>query len=324
MKLIVYNNKKTYKTEYRGIYSINFDNGKKYIGMAERIKERLYEHLKSADNLDDNLPVHKAMRKHTFEFELLEECKGTRVKMGDREKYWIQYFNTFNDKNKGYNLTPGGDGASPGIFNNSAKLNEQQILEIYQKLINEKDLFIYQIANQYNVSSNVISEINNGKRYFNKSLKYPLRSEKYLPKVKKGIENHLAIFKTQKEVDAIYQDLQFSNLTLQELAKKYKISYTTISKINRGLEYQKDGYDYPIRKKKRNLKLSYENIDEIYSLLINSKESFKSIGKKYNVSQDTIIRLNQGKTYKKEKYVYPIRANKEINKAVSTISGSGE
>ena len=43
-----------------------------------------------------------------------------------------------------------------------------------------------------------------------------------------------------------------------------------------------------------------------------------------NVSQDTIIRLNQGKTYKKEKYVYPIRANKEINKAVSTISGSGE
>jgi hypothetical protein len=52
--------------------------------------------------------------------------------------------------------------------------------------------------------------------------------------------------------------------------------------------------------------------------------STKSISKKYNVSQDTIIRLNKGKTFKKEGYQYPLRAYKEINNAVSTISGSGE
>ena len=324
MMLTIYENQKVYKIEYRGIYSINFDNGKKYIGMSERVKERLWEHLKSKNDLTDILPVHQAMRKHDFNFELLEECHGSREEMGEREKYWINFYNTFKDKSKGYNLTPGGDGMCCGVDNPAAKLNEQQIQEVYNKLINEKTKFIYQIAAEYNISPEAISDINNGRRYFNEFLNYPLRSEQYIPKVEKGIKNHLAKFKTQEEINKIYDELKNSNLTLRELANKYNICYTTISKINRGLEYQKENFDYPIRKEKRNLKLSYDDIDKIYEILINTKESLKSISKKYNVSQDTIIRLNKGETYKKENYIYPIRANKEINKAVSTISGSGE
>lgn len=324
MMLTVYENQKTYTTEYRGIYSINFDNGKKYIGMSERVKERLWEHYKSKNDLTDLLPVHQAMRKHNFTFELLEICSGTRQEMGEREKYWIKYYDTFKNKEKGYNLTPGGDGIACGINNPAAKLNEQQLQEVYYKLINDKSKFIYQIAAEYNISPEAISEINNGKRYFNEFLIYPLRSDHHMPKVGKGIENHLASFKTQEEIDNIYNELETSNLTLRELAKKYNVAYTTISKINRGLEYQKENFNYPVRKEKRNLKLSYNDIDEIYNILINTKESLKSIGEKYNVSQDTIIRLNKGETYKKENYIYPIRANKEINKAVSTISESGE
>jgi uncharacterized protein YerC/predicted GIY-YIG superfamily endonuclease len=324
MKLTVYENQKTYKTEYRGIYSINFENGKRYIGMSDRVKKRLWQHFKNRDNLKDILPVHRAMRIYSFEFELLEECSGSREEMSEREKYWIKFYNTYEDKTKGYNLTPGGDGSSTGIYNSSAKLNEQQLNEVYDKLINDKTKFIYQIAAEYNISPKAISDINNGKRYYNEFLQYPLRSDKYLPKAEKGINNHLAKFKTQEEIDSIYNDLEKSNLTLRELAKKYNVSYTTISKINRGLEYQKDNTNYPIRKEKRNLKLSYEDIDSVYDMLINTKESFKSIGQKYNVSKDTIIRLNNGKTYQKEGYLYPIRANKENNKAVSTILGPEE
>ena len=95
--------------------------------------------------------------------------------MADKEKYWIKYYDTFNNKEKGYNLTPGGDGAAVGIYNAAAKLNEQTLSEVYDLLINHLELYIYEIASKYNISSEAISEINVGKRYYNEFLQYPLR-----------------------------------------------------------------------------------------------------------------------------------------------------
>lgn len=53
------------------------------------------------------------MRKYgieNFSFEIIEECK--KEELNDKEKYWINYFNTFFN---GYNLTTGGQGNSNTI-----------------------------------------------------------------------------------------------------------------------------------------------------------------------------------------------------------------
>ena len=127
-------------------YSINFDNHKKYIGLSINVKHRLWEHIHSAKT-GDYLPVHCAMRNHSYVFEVIEELPTiNRKQLIEREKYWIDFYETYKDKTKGYNLTPGGDGFGSGINNPSAKLNEKQLAEVYDKLLNDKSLYIYEIA----------------------------------------------------------------------------------------------------------------------------------------------------------------------------------
>jgi group I intron endonuclease len=47
-----------------------------------------------------------------FKREILEYIQDMDI-INEREKYWIQYYNTY--KGKGYNLTPGGDGGILGL-----------------------------------------------------------------------------------------------------------------------------------------------------------------------------------------------------------------
>lgn len=264
------------------------------------------------------------MKKHNYVFELIEDCKGlTRKEMCEREKYWIAHYQTYGDKNKGYNLTPGGDGAAEGIHNNSAKLNEEQIKEVYDLLINHLEIYIYEIAQKYNISVEAISDINNGRRYINPLLNYPLRPAP-TPKVESGIKNHLAKIKSEKVIQELIEDLKHSELTLQELAKVYNLSYATISNINRGLRYYNKELNYPIRKVTRNFVLSPSQQEEVAYQLIHSNKPIAEIAKDYGVSVDTIYRINRGKRQLKKNYIYPLRANQKSNKAVSTILVSEE
>ena len=327
MKLTVYKDKDFYEKDYQGIYSINFDNGKRYIGMSNNIRKRLLAHCRAINDVNDTLPVHKAMRIHNFEFELLEDCSGmTREELCERERYWIELYQTYKDKNKGYNLTPGGDGAALGCDNTSASLTNEELQAVYNDLIYNTNLYIYQIAAKYDISPEAISDINNGRRYYNDSFNYPLRKPPK-PKVGKGTNNHLAKFKDQKIIESIYKDLEESKLTLHEIASKYNCSYLVISQINRGISYTTEGKEYPIRKQgQKNIILTSKQIEEIRNLLISTEESQISIAKRYGVSKDVIRRINTGniEIYRDSKYTYPIRANKEINKAVSTILASEE
>ena len=157
-----------------GIYKINFPNQKSYIGLSCNIKQRIKDHNNDAKN--PKYPVHKAIKKYLGQItlsenvEILEEIDpSNREYMQEREKYWIDFYHTYLDENKGYNLTPGGDGASPGINNFSAKLDQESLDQIYDLLLNS-NYYIYQIAELFLISSEAISRINNGKSYFNKVL----------------------------------------------------------------------------------------------------------------------------------------------------------
>lgn len=74
------------------------------------------------------------MRKYgleNFTFELIEELQDYTIS-GNREKFFIALYNSYND---GYNETPGGDGGSEpghcqGSANGQAKLTEADVIQI--------------------------------------------------------------------------------------------------------------------------------------------------------------------------------------------------
>lgn len=89
-----------------GIYKItNQINNKSYIGQSIHIEQRWEEHLyKSSQCSLLKYALHK-YGVSNFTFEIIEECK--QENLNEREQYWIQYYDSFNN---GYNLTMGGDG----------------------------------------------------------------------------------------------------------------------------------------------------------------------------------------------------------------------
>ena len=95
------------------IYQIrNVINNKKYIGMTTRsIEIRKNDHLRSFDDRKSrmyNFKLYQAMRKYgfdNFEFSIIEECDNEKLE--EKEKYYIDLFNTVND---GYNEALGGKG----------------------------------------------------------------------------------------------------------------------------------------------------------------------------------------------------------------------
>ena len=96
--------------KYGRIYIIrNTINSKVYIGQTKvSLKLRFQNHLSAARNGKDYV-IGKAIRKYgeeNFYIELLEEC--TIEELNERERYWISYFNSTNNK-FGYNISIGGN-----------------------------------------------------------------------------------------------------------------------------------------------------------------------------------------------------------------------
>lgn len=68
--------------------------------------------------------------------------------------------------------------------------------------------------------------------------------------------------------------------------------------------------------KRQPRKLSYEEIDEIFDLLLNTEIPQKYIAKQYNVSESSINKINKGIRYKREDITYPIRKPHKLSDEV--------
>lgn len=151
-----------------GIYKItNQLNKKFYIGKSVNIYKRWTEHCRSTDTC----PIHKAIQKYgkeNFSLTILEEC--TKQELNDKEIFWIQKYNGYQDSNC-YNATRGGDGASHPV-----KISHDNLLEIIN-LLKTTDKTLKEIADLYNVSSSTISAINNGRSRILESEQYPIRRQ---------------------------------------------------------------------------------------------------------------------------------------------------
>lgn len=59
------------------------------------------------------------------------------------------------------------------------------------------------------------------------------------------------------------------------------------------------------------VKISNEDLEVIYDLLLNSSITQNDIAKMFFVGADTISEINQGKTRRKDNFIYPLRKNKK-------------
>lgn len=152
-----------------------------------------------------------------------------------------------------------------------------------------------ELAVMYGVSKQQVKAINYGLSWHRDYLSYPLRR---------------CVFGSKSEadsVDQIQKDLISTNLSYDEIAKKYNCGRQTIMRINFGETHHNDALQYPLRNLSN--RLSQQTLNVIYDKLLNSDESINDIAKFAGVSDATIKRINSGATkrYRDDAYSYPLR-----------------
>ena len=144
------------------IYKItNLINNKVYIGQTFRsIEVRWQEHLRhgfNTNNFEYNRHLYKSMRKYgkdSFVIEVIEQCDNHL--MNDREKFWINFYNSTNE-NFGYNLTFGGEG--------TLHINYEEIYKRY-----DAGESVGKIAREMRISRSNLTQILKGYQNYDKNV----------------------------------------------------------------------------------------------------------------------------------------------------------
>lgn len=178
------------------------------------------------------------------------------------------------------------------------KYSEDLIKQLIYSLKYELDKNLQQIALEYQIDYSQLSEINNGKIYYQEWIEYPIRKSKEV--------------KMQEIAPLILNDLENSNMSQKDIAMKYNVSQNTISNINLGRKWKDETKNYPIRINGQNLKVSTispDLLNQIIQDIKNTDLSMNKIGLKYDINPRTIRGINNGsiKKYRLENIKYPIR-----------------
>lgn len=175
-----------------------------------------------------------AMSKHgieNFSFEILELTPD----YDQREKDLIKFYNSLSPN--GYNIAEGGSNfISTGEDHPKNTISDSNVLLIIKEL-QKNILSDREIADIYNTTDKIVSDINHGRTHVISTLKYPIRIKKGKQKLK------------QEEVLEIKSLLKNSLLSYTEIANLYGVSKGAIYHINKGLTFKDENQLYPIRKK---------------------------------------------------------------------------
>ncbi|WP_072619602.1 GIY-YIG nuclease family protein [Spirulina major] len=192
------------------VYKIeNTKTGQVYIGCTNfSLGRRLSQHLRCAGVIDTPLYHDLDSDITNFIFSVLE-CDIPLNCLRERESAWIQDYDSVNT---GYNQVS---------VSGNEKLGIQLVTEL-QSLLLSTDMKFKDIADMYEVSETVISDINRGKTWFSETFIYPLRRKTV--KRKKLTEN---------EVHQIYDQLRDISLSFQDIASSWGWeSQAVLRKIN--------------------------------------------------------------------------------------------
>lgn len=241
-----------------GIYCIeNKINNKKYIGQSIDIEKRWAVHKVELNNNNHvNKHLQRSWNKHgenSFEFYIIEICESKML--NKREKYWIEYFDSYTN---GFNLTLGGDGGNTiskytdeqlekykrkkrQIHSKTSlkaedaprsKLNNSQVLKIIDRLLSGD--YNADIARDYNVSPSTIHDIrvHNSWNSLTDGIEFP-HSSKVLAKGVKG-----------KAVNQYTKDGEFiaTYINAREAEKITGCPFKNISAVCKGQKHTCLGY----------------------------------------------------------------------------------
>lgn len=219
----------------KAIYKItNTITNKMYVGQSNNPTERWRQHKLRANAGEDKgkSAIHDAMRTYgneNFTFEII----GWFEDYNEKEKYYIQYYNTLLPN--GYNIQPGGKEPPHkyGEEHHNSVYSQELIDKIIDDLLSKK-YTQKEIEEKYNANQVLITSINRGVTHRRKGVEYPIiKTSKY----------HC----DDKQFDSIVYLLKNSVCTCAEIAQYFGFSTSTIKAINAGRNHYDENISYPIR-----------------------------------------------------------------------------
>lgn len=267
-----------------------------YIGRTNNLERRRREHEiyepQEEGRPHYNYPLSKGIRKYgkeNYRCEIIETVNSYEESL-QKEKYWIKYYNTFEDISK-YNYTPGGE-----LSFSTVKFDDIIIDEV--KSLLEQQISFKEINDRTGVSISHISEVNTGKRRKDYTRHYPINEMTCGRKL------------NDMQIQEIISLLKSSTKTIQEISLLYNVSESTINGINNGKRYKQKDLSYPIRNRittTKNKRLTQNELLLLIDDIINTNISFAQLAIKYNISTTTVYNINKGTTRYNKDYNYPLR-----------------
>lgn len=269
---------------------INSENGKVYIGQSVDPDNRFCQHSNGRSGAIALYNAISLYGKDKFTMEIIE---GPIKNYNERETYWIAYYDSTN-REKGYNINPIANSGPilTGEDSSGAKYTDEQIEKVLNELKNTNNSY-KDIGEKYDISAEYVFALNIGRCRRKDGYTYPIRKAN---QYKEGM------------VHSVLKDLMFTTKTIEEIRKQYDISYFTIDGINSGTHCCSPKHImYPVRG--HNSKISRYLLNSIIGELKYGERQIKDIARDVGLSDQTIIRINQGKYCKVNDMDYPIRKN---------------
>ena len=119
---------------------------------------------------------------------------------------------------------------------------------------------------------------------------------------------------TDVQIEEIQDKLANSSLSYNKISEEYGCSISFLSRINHGLSYHSPKFSYPLRDVKYGKHFPQYVVDDIVEQLKDKTITLAQIAKRYGVSQNVIVRINQGQSYYNENLAYPIRIGRASRK----------
>lgn len=223
---------KDLQSNMMGIYKINYPNKKIYIGLSCDIKRRIQEH----NNINKaKSPCDLAIKKYgkIQEIEILEFVNDKNL-LKEKECYWIQYYQS-NDKDKGYNLTPGGDNSEQyGELSAKAIFTNEQVLDIRKRrFLGERKKDVYLDYSNYSFATFEKIWLGHGYPGVGENYIIPTNSisrQEYSSIANKGLNNGRA--KCSKEMILEVRDRYDNGESIPSILKDFPhVSKNTIRRI---------------------------------------------------------------------------------------------
>ena len=209
--------------------------GKSYIGLTSTsIERRWIQHISDAKT-GSKLHFHNAIRLYGVEdwiHEVVETKLTSLEEANKRELYYIRLYDTFEN---GYNLTIGGDGGTGRVWTERHREELDATKPVYKFIHYSKgveELTLLKMVDKYGMSKGTLHGLING-----------TRQSCYGWQMYEVVGDNPTNFDKEEETITFYhEDGRIEKCTSRELSDKYKLTYSKVTALVRGLSKYVKGW----------------------------------------------------------------------------------